>query len=366
MQSIILLDELTITIYKRSKANSISATDWDILSGSCSIKNPFYERWNLLPALNHLELEEVVLITTVYNKKELVALFPIKIEKSIFSILYLTLWMHDHCYYCTPLFKGELNFNVILSKLGEVLKTSFSIISLHSSELFHTENKNLPNNIHTSITYRAAITNSTNIKQNLSILNGKFRRDLKRNERQLRQLGNLEFRTQQDLSLGLENYCRIEHKGWKGRARGSISSLESTKSYYLSLISTLNAHNKIQCFELVLNNQCIASSIRFISSNNIYEVKTSYDEGYKRYSPGKLLEIQLLNQLSHESFELVDSCTQPDNTLINRLWPDQVTLHTSYLFYPNIFSYTLQILHKIKGQAQLLKKLFKDFTNVNS
>lgn len=332
-----------IKIHPRESASNISQQDWDDLSRSSIFTNPFYERWNLLPALNHLEKELKVFVITIHKNAVLIGLFPIHIGIFKYTIKYLTLWQHDHCYLSDPLLKEAIDLNFLLCQIGQRLNTQFTIISLHSADLFISSR-----NIHSVSTTRAAVLNKNHIIAHLEALSGKFKREIKRTKRKIINEGNLNLIQQDNLQEGLNNYCELEHQGWKGRDGGSIDYKHTTRSYYQDIIKSQNLHQAIQIQELRLDDQCIAACIRFKSNQIYYEVKTTYNEAYKKLAPGKLLEIEILKDLTDSNFRYIDSCTQQNNRLINTLWPDKIELKTSYFFYPNFYSYTLSVLHKIK------------------
>lgn len=341
----ITTDNLEIRVHSRQFYSEISINHWDKLSSTSIYANPFYESWNLIPALKYLDYSDEVFIVTIIRHNDLVALFPVIIDKLKLGIKTLSLWIHDHCYLSTPLMNEYLNINQLLCIIGLKLKTQWALVYLHDPKLFQDFNND---NIHSSIDHRAAIFNPTNIKPHLDSLPRKIKKELTRTHKNLNKQLAIKFHHHNNLTDGLNRYRTLEHKGWKGRDKGSINSKAETIKYYEEIMSNDNCKEFIQFQELISHEICLASSIRFKSKSIFFEVKTCYDETYGRHNPGKLLEIDTLNNLMNDQFLLVDSCTQKDNKLINRLWPDRISLETSYIFYPTILSNTLRIIHKLK------------------
>lgn len=341
----IATSNLEIRVHSRYAYSEISTKQWNELSNNSIYINPFYESWNLIPALKYLDDSDEVFIVTIIRHNDLVALFPVIIDKLKLGIKTLSLWMHDHCYLSTPLMNEYLNINQILCIIGFKLKTQWASVCLHDPKLFRGCSNN---NIHKSVIHRAAILDPANIKPNLDNLPKKTQKELIRTRKNLNKQLTTRFHYHNNLIEGLNRYRELEHKGWKGRNKGSINSKAETIKYYEEIMINNDCKESIQFQELMSHETCLASSIRFKSRGRYFEVKTCYDETYRRHNPGKLLEIDILNNLMRDPFQLVDSCTQKNNKLINHLWPDSISLETSYIFYPTILSKALRLIHKLK------------------
>jgi CelD/BcsL family acetyltransferase involved in cellulose biosynthesis len=324
--------DIEIQLHPRESASEISATQWDTLSRLSLYQNPFYERWNLIPALKHLDKNVRIYLALIIKGNELIGLFPVSISKFRFGSRCLNLWMHDHCYFSDPLMSEHYDINSTLCNIGEKLKTQIASISLHNPKLFNGKKQH---NIFTSTSCRAAILNPNRIISHLDSLPAKVKRDLKRTKKNLIRNLNISVNQHNNLTEGFNRFRNLEHKGWKGLKKGSINCNKNTINYYTEIMSNDNCKEIIQFHELIANNTCIASCIRFKSNRYYFEVKTSYDESYKCFNPGKLLEIEILNRLTKDDFILVDSCTSEDNHLINQLWPDKVQFNSSYIFFPS-------------------------------
>jgi CelD/BcsL family acetyltransferase involved in cellulose biosynthesis len=67
----------------------------------------------------------------------------------------------------------------------------------------------------------------------------------------------------------------------------------------------------------------------FVSGGVVSCFKIAYDEAFARFSPG--VQMELANVAAfHDRPELasMDSCADPDNQMINRLWPDRRPIAT--------------------------------------
>jgi hypothetical protein len=75
---------------------------------------------------------------------------------------------------------------------------------------------------------------------------------------------------------------------------------------------------------LRLDGRAIASKCNFLAGDGAFSFKIAYDEGFARFSPGFLLEVETIRRL-HARPELrwMDSCAVPGHPMADRLWLDR-------------------------------------------
>ncbi|MCG3125230.1 MAG: hypothetical protein CHACPFDD_00046 [Phycisphaerae bacterium] len=128
------------------------------------------------------------------------------------------------------------------------------------------------------------------LPKSLAQLNG-------RRERQLRNLGTLEFEvvTQHaDLDRLLDACFQIEAASWKGANQSAISSRPQTLAFYQSLAHAAAAHGALRIYLLRLNGTLIAFEYCLAGGGVVYLLKLSFDPQYGKYSPGNVLRMLLL------------------------------------------------------------------------
>ena len=60
------------------------------------------------------------------------------------------------------------------------------------------------------------------------------------------------------------------------------------------------------------------------AAEGVFCLKIAFDERWRRYSPGAQLVLDHVSWFDrHSDAAWMDSCVQPDNELVNRLWPDR-------------------------------------------
>ncbi len=340
---------MRVKILTRSQASNIDSTQWNNLASTSLFVNPFYESWSLLPALEFLQKEDEVYVVATYKDDVLNALFPIRLRQSYFGLQYLSLWQHDHCFICDPLCQKTSDLANIFNFVLRKMKVSMMRIPSHSV-LSYGQEIDMKSVVFS--TTRGAIFNSNELKTHLDNLPRKIRIENRRITNRLFKETNALYITSRDNPERnwLEDYCQLEHAGWKKKAGGSILSEPSVYDYYSSMYKYTKSSKQMEFQGLFYEQTMLAISFRIISKKQAFELKTTYNEQYKKLCPGVVLEIMNLIDLSNSGFKLIDSSTNSDNDLINRLWPEQRTLVNSSYFNRRLSGKLLKIIYKIKNR----------------
>ena len=81
---------------------------------------------------------------------------------------------------------------------------------------------------------------------------------------------------------------------------------------------------RLQLLDLSVDGRTVAMKCNLIAGDVIYCFKIAFDEEYAAYSPGLLLERRTVDVFHTETeAAAMDSCADPHNAMINRLWPDR-------------------------------------------
>jgi hypothetical protein len=334
--------ELSIFIFDSNEIDDIIESDWDLLSSNAMVNNPFYECWNLIPAVKCMDLNGDVKIIVTYRDNKIVSLFPIVIRSFIFWKL-IKLWSHKHCYEATPLIISTNDFHQTLKVISHHYKSLFVLIDLHSATILGDFKKAISTNYE-----RAFIENSNELRGFIDSHVGKKKREKNRLIRRLNDDFTLAYIEHKDAMRGMKDYCLLEHKGWKAFQEGSIQSSELISKYYEQLAIYAEQECTFEFQILTANDKIIAMGVRIVSGSNYYEIKTSFDEAYRKYAPGKVLEYMNLESLSQRKAVAIDSCTHHHNILINSIWPNKKILLRSFIFQNNFTSQACKLLYTLK------------------
>ncbi len=153
------------------------------------------------------------------------------------------------------------------------------------------------------------------------------RKSLRRSMRSLSALATVaveRLSDQADLVDWIEDFLRLENTGWKREAGSSILSCPNEAALYRQIISCAFHNGSLNFSRLCLGGQPIAYTLDIVIGRHAYCLKSAIDQTYKKFAPGVLMEFETLKYYrQQQGIELVDSCTAPDNALLNELWPDR-------------------------------------------
>jgi len=349
---------MRVEILERNDAIDIDASQWDRLASDSQNTNPFYERWNLLAALNYLDLDKNVKIVTAYQNGKLTGLFPVIVGKHSLGIRYLSVWQHSQCFLCDPLCFDRNEMQYLLKDVLLKTKTSIIKLPLHSELSFGSSVE------HQTISFsysRGAVKSFNEIDTYFEELPSRSKIENNRVVNRLFNVTSAEYLCSPESSKNwFQLFCRLENSGWKGRAGGSIKSVPEVYQYYNELFKSSDASDKIEFQGLFNRDEVLAISLRLISNNKGFDIKTSYNELFKPFYPGVVLEILNLKALNGAELIFLDSCASHENRLVNRIWPAQEKICNSLYFDRKMVGLLLELLYKIK------RKIIQIWLNISN
>lgn len=140
-----------------------------------------------------------------------------------------------------------------------------------------------------------------------------LRHNLGRYRRRILQSHRLDVRileTPETLLEGLSRYCALESRGWKAGAGTAIGLDNAQGRFYQSMLASFAEAGQARVYELYLDTILVASRLAIDNGRMLIMLKTTYDETYAEFAPGRVL---LHDVLEHEfavgRFQLVEFYT---------------------------------------------------------
>lgn len=184
-----------------------------------------------------------------------------------------------------------------------------------------------------------------------------FQQRLKRNLRQLKEQGKVEFVVTRGYSSELmQKYFDLESRGWKGR-RGTAAACDpNVTKLHDDFAREVAEKNALLTYELKLDAKTIAMSINTLNNQQTVFWKTSFDEEYKRFSPGLLIFREFLaDAIRNDSTELDMLCPAND---YKKIWATGEREHVAfYVFQKGILG---SLFWKWKFSAVSYLRKFKN------
>ena len=119
----------------------------------------------------------------------------------------------------------------------------------------------------------------------------------------------------------IADFLAMENTGWKNAGQSSILSSAHETALYRALIVSAFEAGYLNFTRLCLDGQPIAYTLDVAEPPAAFCLKSAIDQKYRKFSPGVLMEYETLRHyLGREEFLLVDSCSAPDNSMLNEMW----------------------------------------------
>lgn len=326
----------------RDFACAEAIAEWDDLALNASEPNSFFESWSLLPALANLDRDRSVQLVLLRINGKLVGLMPLARARSYYGYLlpHMHSWLHHNSFCGTPLVAKGHESAFWEALLAQADMQPAAALFLHLRHLpeygpLHralreiTARQNRPiAAVHREA--RALLQSDQGPDAYFDAsMNGKKRKELRRQHRRLSELGKLQFHRHCDRAK-IDQWCtdflRLEHAGWKGREGSALACAPATAAMFRTALHGAATRGRAEFLCLTLDEKPIAMLVNFLAPPGSFSFKTAFDEDYARFSPGVLLQRENLALLDRSDIDWSDSCAAADHPMIERIWREKRTL----------------------------------------
>ena len=346
---------------------------WEDLSAHAIEPNPFYEPFMLLPALDAFGKNSVLQFVLIYavrrERDALLGLLPMERASRYkgLPLAHLRLWMHRHCYLCTPLIRrgqarrclsGYLDW-LSTDDTGVVewrnVNGDGAFLTAFTELLADTDRAYVPYEFRRAL-LRPRRDSDSFLKETHS---RKARHELRRLERRLAERGDLEYHELQDrgdAAQWIDTFIDLESRGWKGRRGSALACRASDRHFFVRWTSEAARRGRLMMLALAVGGRTVAMKCNVLAGAGSYAFKITYDEDYARYSPGVLLEMENIRRfLARGDLQWMDSCADPGNWMMNHIWPDRRRIATLVMpgsnFAGPLFIRALPLMRRLKRMA---------------
>ena len=328
-------------------------TAWDDLAAQASEPNVFFESWVIRPGIPAFEEGQNLFYLFVYaesadNAKQppvLIGFFPMNRRRRYrgLPISCVGIWQHGEAFLATPLIRKDYE-NECFRGFFQWLKEdprSAPLVEFPQLSGDGPVYKNLVHHFFFEGTLHypvEAFNRAFLIPSRLPMddypatISANKRRDLKRKQRRLEAMGQLNYRQledEADVDEWLDKFLQLEASGWKGRENTALLCKERNHIFFREMAREAFRRDQLLMLGLFLDDKPVAIRCNFVSGEGSFFFKPAYDETLAKFSPGVLLELEMIRYLQdHPQIAWMDSCTSPNNQLLNGLWCDRRTIHT--------------------------------------
>lgn len=352
-------------------AEGLTAT-WDALSARAAEPNVFARRWFLAPSLAHCATSNAGELVALMRGDEAIGLVPLASETHYgpIPVAHVADWTHPNMFLSGALMaRGEerAGWTALLDSLagrgehyalfGPFDRDSPVARGLvaaadeagYRCRLVRQENRALLHSGLPSDAYWQAA------------LPGKKRKELRRQERRLGELGVLAFDWLEDdaeLARWCDDFLALESAGWKGREGSAMASDAATERLLRDVLAGAQTADSLAMCRLTLDGRPIAMLVTLIADGGGFSFKTTYDETLSAYSPGVLLQHYNLDLRSRAGLDWIDSCARPDHPMIDALWTERRALAWyAVSLSDGVHRWAFDAVHALKAVKRRLRGL---------
>ena len=319
--------------------------EWTALAANASEPNAFAEHWFMAASIAHLDTPADLRIVEVWEgsgpSRRLIGLLPVHIERRYgrMPVAHVENWSHFHSFLGTPLIRAgrEQTFWI------EILR--FLDCQQWASGFFHLDCLTGDGPVHRGLAEAARAlgrpcdivhrSERALLESGLSpeayyeaTVRKKKRKELKRLQSRLAELGRVESRTlagAEELERWCDEFLALESSGWKGceGAGSALGCSPSTERFFRDAVAGAFHAGKLDFLRLDLDGRPLAMLVNFLTPPGSFSFKIAIDEEHGRYSPGVLVQLENLRVLARPELRWMDSCASENHPMINSLWGER-------------------------------------------
>ena len=327
---------VTVSVVRDQASLARVVGAWEDLARDAIEPNPLYEPWMLLPALEAQGSEDFVCVLA-WSGGALTGLFPLRRELRYkgMPVNVLRSWWHKSWMLGPPLVRAGAAHTSIRALLDWLARDGCGASAVEFEYLptdgaFHAVLAEVLSTSPAMVVETAAFTRALLRRERCgqayleSAMSNGWRKELRRRERRLQERGAVTAVSMQpgeDARRWIADFLRLEASGWKGRQGSALASTEANRGFAEQTLTEAARRGRLQMVGIDFEGKPIARCCNLLAGKASYGYRVAYDEEFAYYSPGLMAEVEAIRDFHRlREVEWMDSMTDPDNALINRLW----------------------------------------------
>ena len=173
-------------------------------------------------------------------------------------------------------------------------------------------------------------------EQYLKTVSKTVRYKLKHAPKKLQAMGGTTFYVLRDLQQfdrAYDTIASIENRSWKTDSGSGITANDQQRQFYRQLFKAAAENGRLRLWILQLGDLPIAYEVGVVQGETYDSVHGSYDEEFRRVSPGTVLFGKVIEDLISEGVKQLDFFG--DLFEWQQYWTDMVRRHKSVIIYNN-------------------------------
>lgn len=307
---------------------------WRVLAAEAREPNPYFDPDFVLAAARHLD-EPGVGLAVVEDADGWLACLPVRRQRGWRRVpgSCLVAWGHTYGFLDTPLLQRRAGREVMVALVGVLLAQRVGFLAfmrLGGGQVASELEAALAGRGVRAVRYadgeRATLVRRDEPSYLTAALSSKRRRELRRQWRLLEEElgGPLAVVDRAGDPSASADFLALEAAGWKGEGGTAMGSEPGHAEFFAEAMAAFAARDRLELLSLESGGRPVAMKYNLIDGEGAFCFKIAHDGDLSRFSPGIQLEVAYVERFHADGrVAWVDSCAEPDNAMINRLWPDR-------------------------------------------
>jgi CelD/BcsL family acetyltransferase involved in cellulose biosynthesis len=321
-----------------ARATESEVTAWRKLAAASAEPNPFFEPEFVLPAFQHLPDARDAVLVVAEGGDGWAAALPALLGRWQGAIPAVQGLRTPYTYLTTPLVDaGDVTANVEALDAAARAARSVLVLERHRSDgpIGAAIARLVTGGARTAALERSherALLERRDSGEYHGWMSKKHERDLRRRMRQLEErVGDTEVADVSSDPGAAREFLDLEAAGWKGREGTAMASTAGGAAFFAALCDGFRAQGRLEMLALRADGRNLAMLCNLRSGEGSFSFKIAHDEEFSKQSPGIQLEMANAKFFHASGSAWMDSCAEPDNAMINRLWPERREIRTTVL-----------------------------------
>jgi hypothetical protein len=205
--------------------------------------------------------------------------------------------------------------------------------------------------------YSKYLVCKSNLDNSVERLSSKFKKNLRRLWKKLREQGEVTthiYKDSEQLDEAFSEFIEVESSGWKGDSKTSLKYDKGLRSFYQSMLETFGKSGSCVIHTMKLDGRPIASQFAVISGKSYNMLKIGYDEEFKSIGPGALLLDETVRVFSGD--DAIDSISFVTGGSWSDIWsPEVLYVNNHYIYNGTVKGNICYFIEKNKQYLRSLK-----------
>ena len=329
---------ITIVRWQDAAADPAFLDAWRELDERALEPNPFFAPPMLLAAARHLEHgDRVSLLVDRDDDGRLHFLLPVvdaapgdvvptawRLDRRGVGVTGLRTWLHPYCFVGTPLLDGREEpvalWRRVLSGLRRGPGRPWCELPMLAEDgpaarALSDALVDVAGVEREELGQRGLVRRRPEETYAQDWISKKNRSNLARRRRQLgEQAGRLvcvDRMDEGDVDAALDEFLALETRSWKGQNQSAMAGRPHHAAFFLEGLRGLADEKRVVILSLDCPDGALAQSIVLRGGDEEFGFKRAYDPAWSRFSPGSLLDLEMLGRFHRGDAVLLDTCSYP-------------------------------------------------------